>query len=102
MIGKISQIKFGNKFICNFLHILFKDKKFDQMADDDKLNILFYHCCFKYSIEEYMTNSSLRSRFGLDNSKSSTDKITNLIKKAKNFGIIKSGPSKSYIPFWAE
>lgn len=72
------------------------------MADDDKLNILFYHCCFKYSIEEYMTNSSLRSRFGLDNSKSSTDKITNLIKKAKNFGIIKSGPSKSYIPFWAE
>lgn len=106
-IVEISELEnlFTPKFINTNEYVnvkLFKDKKFEQMADDDKLNILFYHCCFKYSIEEYMTNSSLRSRFGLDNSKSSTDKITNLIKKAKNFGIIKSGPSKSYIPFWAE
>lgn len=106
-IVEISEQKnlFTPKFIITNEYVnvkLFKDKKFEQMVDDDKMNILFYHCCFKYSIDEYMTNSSLRNRFGLDNSKSSTDKISNLIKKAREINIIKSGPNKSYIPFWAE
>ena len=77
-------------------------EKFEQMVEEDKINILYYHCCFRYSIEDYMTNSSLRNRFLLDNSKPSTDRISNLIKKAKNMKLIKVGPNKSYIPFWAE
>ena len=48
------------------------------------------------------SKSSLRNRFLLDNSKPSTDRISNLIKKAKNMKLIKVGPNKSYIPFWAE
>lgn len=106
-IVEISEQKnlFTPKFIITNEYVnvkLFKEKKFEQMVDDDKMNILFYHCCFKYSVDKYMTNSSLRNRFGLDNSKSSTDKISNLIKKAREINIIKAGPNKSYIPFWAE
>lgn len=81
---------------------LFKEKNFSQMTDDDKTNILYYHCCYRYSSEDYMSNTSLRARFLLDNSKTSIDKISRLINKAKNLELIKSGPSKSYIPFWAE
>lgn len=81
---------------------LFKEKDFNQMTDDDKMNILYYHCCYKYSSEDYMNNTSLRARFLLDNSKTSIDKISRLINKAKTSALIKPGPSKSYIPFWAE
>lgn len=81
---------------------LFKEKDFNQMTDDDKMNILYYHCCYKYSSEDYMNNTSLRARFLLDNTKTSIDKISRLINKAKKLVLIKQGPSKSYIPFWAE
>lgn len=96
---------FTPKFIMTDEYVnvkLFKEKGFQQMEDDDKINILFYHCCYRYSIEDYMSNSSLRARFLLDDTKSSVDKITNLIRKAKKIGIIKTGPNKTYIPFWAK
>ena len=49
-----------------------------------------------------MNNTSLRTRFLLDNSKTSIDKISRLIKKAKDSNLIKPSSSKTYIPFWAE
>ena len=106
-IVEISELNnlFTPKFIITNEYVnakLFREKKFEQMVEEDKINILYYHCCFRYSIEDYMTNSSLRNRFLLDNSKPSTDRISNLIKKAKNMKLIKVGPNKSYIPFWAE
>lgn len=81
---------------------LFKEKDFNQMTDDDKMNILYYHCCYRYSSEDYMSNASLRARFLLDNSKTSIDKISRLINKAKTKNLIKPGTNKTYIPFWAE
>lgn len=106
-IVEISELNnlFTPKFIITNEYVnakLFREKKFEQMVEEDKINILYYHCCFRYSIEDYMTNSFLRNRFLLDNSKPSTDRISNLIKKAKNMKLIKVGPNKSYIPFWAE
>ena len=97
--------RFTPKYITNneFVNVkLFKEKNFDQMSDDDKMNILYYHCCYRYSSEEYMNNTSLRTRFLLDNSKTSIDKISRLIKKAKDSNLIKPSSSKTYIPFWAE
>ena len=72
------------------------------MTDDDKMNILYYHCGYKDSCEDYMNNASLRARFLLDDSKTSIDKISRLINKVKKLSLIKQGPAKTYIPFWAE
>lgn len=97
--------RFTPKYITTEEHVnvkLFKEKDFNQMKDDDKMNILYYHCCYRYSSEDYMSNASLRTRFLLDNSKTSIDKITRLISKAKANNLIKPGPNKTYIPFWAE
>lgn len=97
--------RFTPKYITNDEYVnvkLFKEKNFDQMTDDDKMNILYYHCCYSYSVEDYMSNTSLRARFLLDNSKTSIDKISRLIKKAKESNLIKPSSSKTYIPFWAE
>lgn len=79
---------------------LFKEKNFENMMEDEKLNILFYHCCYSYTLEKYMTNSTLRERFTLSNINANSNKITRLIKKALDLKIIKSGPNKTYIPFW--
>lgn len=49
-----------------------------------------------------MNNASLRARFLLDDSKTSIDKISRLINKVKKLSLIKQGPAKTYIPFWAE
>ena len=97
--------RFTPKYLTNDEYVnvkLFKNKEFEQMTDEDKMNIMFYHCCYCYTLENYMTNTTLRKRFSLDDSKKSIDKITRLIVKAKNKGYIKQGTNKSYIPFWAE
>lgn len=97
--------RFTPKYLTNDEYVnvkLFKNKEFEQMTDEDKMNIMFYRCCYCYTLENYMTNTTLRKRFSLDDSKKSVDKITRLIVKAKNKGYIKQGPNKSYIPFWAE
>jgi len=67
-IVEISELNnlFTPKFIITNEYVnakLFREKKFEQMVEEDKINILYYHCCFRYSIEDYMTNSSLRNRF---------------------------------------
>ena len=49
-----------------------------------------------------MTNASLRARFLLDNSNSSSQKISRLINKALEKRLIKNGPNKTYIPFWGK
>lgn len=97
--------RFTPKYLTNNENVnvkLFKEKSFSQMTDEDKINILYYHCCYKYSCEDYMNNASLRARFLLDDSKTSIDKISRLINKVKKLSLIKQGPAKTYIPFWAE
>ena len=79
---------------------LFKNREFENMSEDEKLNILYYHCCYGYTLERYMTNSSLRERFLLGNTNADSKKITRLIKKALESNLIKQGVNKTYIPFW--
>jgi len=79
---------------------LFKNREFENMSEDEKLNILYYHCCYNYTLEKYMTNSSLRERFMLNNTNADSKKITRLIKKALETNLIKQGANKTYIPFW--
>lgn len=81
---------------------LFKEKSFEMMHEEEKLNILFYHCCYKFTFEDYMTNSSIRNRFLLDDTNSSSKKISRLINRALEKNLIIQGPNKTYVPFWAK
>jgi len=80
--------------------ILYSHKDLDSMNEEDKLNIIYFHCCYRYDQGIYMDNTSLRERFKVD--KGQYSKVSRLISNAVDEGLIKKGPKKTYIPFWAK
>jgi ATP-dependent DNA helicase RecG len=78
---------------------------FNEMTKSEKLRSLFYHCALRYAARDYMTNSSLRERFGLPANmmQAVTDLITTAKKGEK---IVLADPVQAkkgarYIPYWA-
>lgn len=84
---------------------VFAATAFKQMKKSDKLRSLYFHCALRYAARNYMTNASLRERFGLPQSE--MQKTTDLITTAKKGGkIIPADPDQgkknaAYIPYWA-
>ena len=84
---------------------LFGKKSYRNMTLDERLEACYWHACVKYGRDEYITNASLRARFGL--AASSTSQISRLIKEAVEKPLIKPlDPTTSprymaYIPYWA-
>ena len=72
---------------------------------EDRLWACYLHACIMHVQGDYLTNSSLRKRFGLE--ESSAGNISRLIKDAVEKGIIKPlDPNTAprymkYIPGWA-
>ena len=85
--------------------VFFSEKSFSDLAQEDKLWSCYLHACIKYIQEEYLTNTSLRERFGLK--ASSSGSISRLIKNAVEKKLIKpfdpdTAPRyMKYIPTWA-
>jgi len=83
---------------------LFSKKDFFDLSPDDKLWACYMHACIKYIQGEFLTNSSLRERFGLEVSSSAS--ISRLIKEATEKNYIKkledTAPKHiKYVPIWA-
>lgn len=85
--------------------ILFGHKTFREMDKQDKVRACYLHACLKYVSGEYMTNQSLRERFGIEEhnysiaSRIISDTIdAKLIKDydAEN----KSRKYAKYMPYW--
>lgn len=81
-------------------------RRFDDMTREDKIRACYQHCVLRYVLRERMTNETLRERFGLPKSKSST--ISQIIAATVDAGRIKAdetvGASKKYaryLPGWA-
>lgn len=85
--------------------ILFSYLDFKDMSKEDKIRACYLHCCLKYVNREYMTNTSLRERFGLDTKDASI--ISRLLKDTINMELVKLLDSETnsryykYLPFWA-
>lgn len=84
--------------------ILFAHKDFFHLSPDDKLWACYMHACIKHIQGEFLTNSSLRERFGLKEASSAS--VSRLIKDAHERGLIKkledTAPRYTkYIPHWA-
>jgi ATP-dependent DNA helicase RecG len=83
-----------------FAHVDFKD-----MSKEDKIRACYLHACLRYVNREFMTNSTLRKRFGLHDKDASV--ASRLLKDATNHGLIKLVESETnqrfnrYVPFWA-
>ncbi len=84
---------------------LFADVKYTSLTQEERILACYWHSCIKYVQGEFLTNSSLRNRFGLEDSAAGS--ISRLIKEAVAKGKIKpvdpdTAPRyMKYIPYWA-
>lgn len=84
---------------------LFSELPYANIPHEEKLWACYLHACIKYLTHEGLTRSSLRQRFGLEDTASA--QISRLIKEAVSIGMIKifdenTAPKHmKYIPAWA-
>ncbi len=96
------------KFIAEkdyFKVILFAPLKFEDMDKQDRIRATYQHCSLKFYNQEYMTNSTLRERFGLE--KKQHSKASKMISDTVEAGLVKlSDPDNKstkhmkYMPFY--
>lgn len=97
------------KFIVgdNFTRIILPaPKPFKEMEKDEKIRACYLHACLKSESGEFMTNQSLRRRFGIEEKNYSI--ISRIIAEAKDENLVKdydpenkSRTYAKYLPFWA-
>jgi len=90
----------------NTVVTLFERKSLLEMNDKERLNAIYYHAARLFLENDYMTNQTVRNRFGL------TDKQSPLVSKtitlAMQSGLIKpynenaGNKFMQYIPFWGK
>lgn len=83
---------------------LFAPQPLTRMVKDDRVRAVYLHACLRYVAREYMTNTSLRERFGIDVKNSAT--ASRLLKEALAAKVIRlqdpTAPPKlrRYVPWW--
>ena len=85
--------------------ILYAHKTLRQMDKQDKVRACYLHACLRYVSGEYMTNQSLRERFGIEEQNYSM--ASRIIADTIKAGLIKDYDTESksrkyakYVPFW--
>ena len=85
--------------------VLFSHKDMKDMDKADRVRACYLHACLKYVGREYLTNASLRERFGIE--QRSRAVVSRYIREAVNDGKIKpytldyGRKYMKYQPFWA-
>jgi len=75
------------------------------MEREDRVRACYLHACLRYVNREYMTNTTIRERFGIEPHNSAA--ASRFIREAVGTGLIKAydeGAAKKlmkYVPFWA-
>lgn len=86
--------------------VLYAERTFEDMTQPERIWATFLHSCVRHVATEALTNSSLRTRFGLSPSKSTL--VSNTITASVEQGLIKLDPRVGasrrharYLPFFA-
>ncbi len=84
--------------------VLFAHKDFEEMTTQERIHACYLHACLRYLLRDYMTNESLRERFGVTSEKIAA--ISRIISAAKKTGLIlpadetQGNKYARYIPHW--
>ena len=84
---------------------LFAHREFKDMGKHERMRAIYLHASLRYVRQNYMTNSSLRERFGLEAQNAA--KATRIINNALEAGVIRqldetaSRKQMKYVPWWA-
>lgn len=85
--------------------VLFSPRPLSKMDKADRIRACYLHACLRYVSQDFMTNTSIRLRFGIPAGNSAT--ASRYIREALEAGLVKPydpGASKrqmKYVPFWA-
>jgi predicted HTH transcriptional regulator len=85
--------------------VLFAQRPLSEMDRDDRVRACYLHACLKYVKREFLTNTSLRERFGIAPKNSAA--ASRLIKEAVEAGAIMPADEDAarklmkYVPWWA-
>lgn len=85
--------------------VLFSHRPLNKMDSNDRVRACYLHACLRHVTREYLTNTSVRERFGLDQNNSAT--ASRLIKEAVEaraiFPVDEDAAKKlmKYVPWWA-
>lgn len=85
--------------------VLFAYRPFNKMSKDGQLRACYMHSCLKYVMRDFLTNASLRKRFGIRETGRST--ISRIIRDAVDAELIvphnpHAAPKQMrYMPWWA-
>jgi len=85
--------------------VLFAHRELKEMDKADRIRACYLHACLRYVQRDYMTNTTLRERFGIDEKNSAV--ASRLIKDALDAGLIVPYDEKAgrkymkYLPGWA-
>jgi ATP-dependent DNA helicase RecG len=84
---------------------LYSHRSLRQMDKQDKVRACYLHSCLKYVSGEFMTNQSLRERFGIEEKNYSI--VSRIITDTINAGLVKDYDSDNkskkyakYVPYW--
>jgi predicted HTH transcriptional regulator len=84
---------------------LFAPRPLGEMEKEDRIRACYLHACLLYVTGRYMTNSTLRGRFGIELRNSAT--ASRLIREAVDAKVIAPFDANAapklmkYVPFWA-
>jgi predicted HTH transcriptional regulator len=86
--------------------VLFAHKSFSDMNKDDRIRACYLHACLQFVQRQQMTNSTLRTRLGID--EKNRAQVSRVINDTVDAGRIRpSNPESdsrrhaSYVPYWA-
>jgi len=85
--------------------ILFAHKELKEMDKEDRVRACYLHACLRYVEHDFMSNTSLRERFGIEEkNRSMVSKIINDTLGAEKIVIYDESVgsrARKYIPWWA-
>jgi len=85
--------------------VLFAHRPLAKMDKEDRVRACYLHACLRYVNRDFMTNTTLRERFGIEPHNSAT--ASRLIKEALGAGAIRPYDESAarklmkYVPYWA-
>lgn len=85
--------------------VLFAHRDFRDMDKNDRIRACYLHACLKYVSRDFMTNTTLRERFGIDDKNSAM--ASRIIGDTRSADLIcchddsVGSRARKYIPWWA-